>query len=331
MKKILLVSVLLGLLAGCSDKTPELPPTPPKAENKAQVGVDEKTGMAVVDPTKGDAVNEADRIGRLIQERYPNMDLVSIKPVGDEKVGLFEIQATQFNGRAAYTDKDLKFFLVGGDLYVSNEKNEMVSLSAPAKNDFFESKLKELPLDWALTYKVGAGERTLLMFSDPDCPKCAAQETFFLKNAERANLTLRILPMPLTRIHPDAADKARAILCSSNPTGNWNRWMTASAEVRADWPKFAKTLDNKDLACEHAQIVDKVVGITQELDLNETPTLLFENGSIYKGLLDDLDALDKAFAFVQDNFAQNPSAPRVIPPALNWKAMAEQNQAKDKK
>lgn len=324
MRKILMIGLLAGVLSACSNQEPPLPVEAPKAKNEAQIGVDESTGLPVVDPTQGEPINEPDRIGRLINERFPKMDIISVKSIGDEKAGLFEIQASQFEGRAVYTNRTLDFFLVGGDLYVTNEQNEMVNLAVGARNDHFEEVLKKLPFNEALTYKVGAGQRTLVMFSDPDCPNCAAQEEFFGKNAERANLTLRILPMPLTRLHPEAADKARAILCSSNPTYSWTHWMTSPPAVRANWPKFAKdNLDNTSLTCDYAAMVDKVVELTQEIEFNETPILMFENGMVYKGLLNDIDKLDQAFNLVDESFATNPTAPRVIPPAVDWVKLDE--------
>lgn len=71
--------------------------------------------------------------------------------------------------------------------------------------------VKSLPLNQAIKYVKGKGERTLYIFSDPDCPYCQRLEQNMVGVD---NVTVYIFLYPLTSLHPNAEKVSNQIWCS---------------------------------------------------------------------------------------------------------------------
>lgn len=89
-------------------------------------------------------------------------------------------------------------------------------------------------LDLSKALVIGHGPKTVIEFTDPDCPFCRKAAAYF---ATRTDVTLYIFFMPLSK-HPAAKRKARYILSQSDPA-------TAYGEVMAGY------LDNVDIRTLH--------------------------------------------------------------------------------
>lgn len=330
----LVFSLSLGL-AACNQ--PPSPPVTPKAAvsphkavapahvatvlapavsaTTAVVGQDDANGLPLVDPTKGPAVNPSDAVGRLLMEKYPQIALISVEPVPG--VDLFEIRAQQWtDGTVGYTNKSVDYVYVNGDLFLGSA-GSIHNYTKENANTRAYKLIKQLPFDRALTYTYGAGARKIVVFEDPDCPECQALEEDIKRIGPALNLTVVVIPMPLTRVHPNAEQHARYLLCTTNPEGAWNEWMT-NADSRKDWTAFAaKYPANPN--CPRASAVDTMLVLGEQMGLNQTPTIMFENGMVFKGR-PTIDELEKSFQFVAAAQANGqgvsaPSATAVPPPA----------------
>ena len=71
--------------------------------------------------------------------------------------------------------------------------------------------VKSLPLNQAIKYVKGKGERTLYIFSDPDCPYCQRLEQNMVGVD---NVTVYVFLYPLTSLHPNAEKVSNQIWCS---------------------------------------------------------------------------------------------------------------------
>ena len=309
----LLAASLALVLAACGgDKADPAPAVTPVADtpNEAAVGQDALTGQQVVDPTKGPAINDSDAVGRLLMEKYPVMEVIAVEPVADKE--LFEIRVAQWDeGVVGYTDRNVSYIYVNGNLYVGRE-NGLYNYTLESANARAYGLLKQLPFDKALTFTYGAGRRNVVIFEDPDCPRCQDMEQEFKQVGAALNMTVKVLPFPLTQLHPEAADRARHIFCTDNPEGAWSEWMT-SAETRKDWAAFTQR-HPADPSCERGRAVDQVLAVADKMGLNQTPVLLFDNGMTFEGQ-PTLEQLEQAFGFVEQAMAQGQGVSAPASPA----------------
>ena len=321
---LLAVSLAL-ILSACGDKTaapaPATEPTaPPAANTDAAIGEDGLTGQPVVDPSKGPPINESDAVGRRLMEKYPAMELMGVDPVPG--TNLYEIRTTQWEaGTVGYTDEDVTYVYVNGDLYIG-KSGEIQNYTQQNANSRVFGLIQQLPFDKALTFTYGAGRRTVVIFEDPDCPRCQDMEQEFKQIGAALNMTVRVLPFPLTQLHPEAEQRARHIFCADNPEGAWSEWMT-SADARKDWAAFAER-HPADPNCERGKAVDQVLAVADRLGLNQTPILMFDNGMTFEGQ-PTIEELERSFQFVEQAKANGQgisappqaSAPSAAPPATS--------------
>ena len=297
---LLALALAVLFLPACSDPPP--PSTSPKPiapAPSAVVGTDPTSGRPVVDPGKGPAINASDEVGRRLMAKYPEMKLLGVEQVPN--LPLFEVRTTQWSDRTVgYTDKDVSYVYVNGDLYIG-EPGGIINYSKQSANARVYKLIEQLPFQQALTFTYGAGARTLVVFEDPDCPRCQEFEADLKAAGAALNMTVKIMPMPLSQLHPQADAKSRHLLCTANPEAAWGEWMT-SASARKDWAAFSRKYP-ADPACPRAGMVDRVMAVAEQLGFNQTPILLFDNGMTFNGR-PTLEELERSFTFVEQAKAQ---------------------------
>jgi len=298
--RVMALAACLSLsLAACSDKAPAPAPKPapaaaPAVDPNAAVVGEGPSGQTIVDPSKGPAVNDSDAVGRRIHELYPAMTVASVQPM--EALPMFEIRIREWGlDKVGYTDKNVSYIYFDGELYTGDAKN-FRNVSRERKNERVIELIKQLPFNKALSYTFGSGERTLVVFEDPDCPECMALENDFKKAGAALNMTLKVLPMPLNELHPQAEQRARYMLCTANPEAVWNAWVTTPMDKR-DWAKFSAQYP-ATAGCERAKAVDEVWAVSEQLGLNQTPILMFDNGMTFNGRA-TMEELEKSFAYIE--------------------------------
>lgn len=115
----------------------------------------------------------------------------------------------------------------------------------------------KLPLKDAIKEVRGTGERKLVVFSDPFCPYCKRLE----KNLQQINnVTIYTFLYPLK---PNAKSASESIWCAKNPVQAWNDAML-------------KNIQPTKQTCENP--IKRNLDLGDELELNGTPTIIFENG-----------------------------------------------------
>jgi thiol:disulfide interchange protein DsbC len=119
-----------------------------------------------------------------------------------------------------------------------------------------------LPLDQAIKVVKGNGSRKLVVFSDPDCPFCKRLEQRELVNI--TDVTIYTFLFPLEQLHPDAANKSKAIWCSTDRAKAWTDWV-----INSQLPKTTQTCDTP---------IDKIATLGRKLGVSSTPTLIFSDG-----------------------------------------------------
>lgn len=190
---------------------------------------------------------------KTIEATYPKVRVQSITKT--PYAGLYEVF---LDGQIIYTDEKLNFLIVEGRLIDPKNKRD---ITAERLDELTKVNFAALPLDKAIKVVKGNGSRKLVVFSDPDCPYCKKLEQKDL--ASITDVTIYTFLYPLEELHPDAANKSRAIWCSQDKAKAWQEWM-----LNGQLPK-SKECDAP---------LDEVASLGRKLGITSTPTLIFENG-----------------------------------------------------
>lgn len=191
---------------------------------------------------------------KAIENAYPKMSVESI--VKTPYAGLYEVY---MNGQIVYTDEKFSFLIAEGHLVDSKTKKDVTTdrLADLSKIDF-----SSLPLEQAIKVVKGNGSRKMAVFSDPDCPFCKRLEQNELSNI--TDVTIYTFLMPLEQLHPDAANKAKAIWCASDRSKAWQDWA-----LNGQLPKKSSNCDAP---------LEKVATLARKLGVTSTPTIFFADG-----------------------------------------------------
>jgi thiol:disulfide interchange protein DsbC len=191
---------------------------------------------------------------KAIENAYPKMTVESI--VKTPYSGLYEVY---MNGQIVYTDEKFSFLIAEGHLVDSKTKKDVTTerLADLSKIDF-----DRLPFDQAIKVVKGNGSRKMAVFSDVDCPFCKRLEQNELSTI--TDVTIYTFLMPLDQLHPDAANKSKAIWCAADRTKAWQDWI-----LNGQLPKKAGN-------CEVP--LDKVAALAKKLGVTSTPTIFFADG-----------------------------------------------------
>ncbi len=201
---------------------------------------------------------------------FPQLKLDSITE--SQIKGVYEVISGQ-NVFYFYPEKDL---LLVGDLYTSTGQNITGEKKRDLKAKFQEKaieKIKDLPLEKAV--KVGNGPKTVIEFTDPDCPYCRKASEALKK---RTDITRYVFLTPLA--HPAAISKVHYVLSSKDQEMAYHEMMEGKP-VPASSKEYSKAV--KDQAEEY-------LNIARSLAIDGTPTF-FINGQQVVGA--DMDRINE--------------------------------------
>ena len=202
---------------------------------------------------------EATAIRKAFEQKFPgsSIGVISKSPY----FGLFEVQ---LDNQMVYTDAKAKYIIVGSVYDVDNK----VNLTEKRMRKVNRVDIASLPLDLAFKRVKGNGERTLIVFSDADCPFCAKLENE-LKPVN--NVTIYTFLYPIDQLHPDSARKSRIIWCADDKVKAWDAFFANGA-----LPDNAGECDNP---------LERTHALGEKLRVQATPTLIFADGSIVPGAI----------------------------------------------
>ncbi len=210
--------------------------------------------------------------------------------------GLYEVN---LYGRAAYTDEKASFMLTGGSLISTQTLEDLTKKGA--KRHLRDGFLG-IPKDLAIKTVYGKGERSLVVFENPDCPNCQRQHEIWAKNPEGLNATVYTFLVEL-KSKPDSARKAAFIACSKSPGALWGDWMAGRGGLPLEKsPDGSMRLAaGADASCpsgtEHLAAARQVF---EGFEFTGTPSFIFENGWTGRGWM-SLEEFESAFAKVRQD------------------------------
>lgn len=162
--------------------------------------------------------NNSSELKENLLKTFPNM-----KNLGDIKEspvkGLYEVTAGE---QVFYYSND--GYLMFGEIWTKEGKN----LTSEAKEKFIAQKIRNIPLDKAV--KLGSGPKTVIEFTDPDCPYCRNVDKYL---SGRTDITRYIYFFPLRQIHPDAEKKSRYILSQADKAKAFSDVISGSLDSKS--------------------------------------------------------------------------------------------------
>lgn len=207
---------------------------------------------------------------------FPQLKLDSITE--SQIKGVYEVISGQ-NVFYFYPEKDL---LLVGDMYTSAGQNITGEKKRDLKAKFQEKaleKIKDLPLEKAV--KVGNGPKTVIEFTDPDCPYCRKASEVLKK---RTDITRYVFLTPLA--HPAAISKVHYILSFQSPKNR--EWayheMMEGKPVPTPAAEYSKAV--KDQAEEY-------LSIARSLAIDGTPTFFISGQQVVGADMDRINELLK--------------------------------------
>lgn len=195
------------------------------------------------------------------KERYPKTKVhtFSLTPVP----GIFEAAVGK---EVIYFDKTARFLFSGRLLDM--EKGQ--DLTDQRLKDIRRIDIKKLPLDKAVKEVKGNGSRTLIVFTDVDCPYSRK----LAKTLEEVtDITVYTFLFPLVSIHPEAKAKSDAVWCDAD---------SVKALSKALKGESINAVANNPIC---SSPVESTLKLAAELGIGGTPTLINGLGDRTAGAL----------------------------------------------
>ena len=123
-------------------------------------------------------------------------------------------------------------------------------------------------LDLGKSITIGSGPKTVIEFTDPECPFCRKASKYF---EGRSDVTRYVFFNPL-RIHPRAKEKARFILSMPDKAKAYHDVMSGKMDAT---PELASTPEG-------AKLQEEQLEIAKKSKVGSTPTFMI-NGRIIVG------------------------------------------------
>jgi thiol:disulfide interchange protein DsbC len=205
------------------------------------------------------AIADEAAVKQRVQASFPGAEIQSITKTSF--AGLYEIVMGE---RVFYADENADYFFIGSIFDTKNQRN----LTEERVQKLMAVKFDTLPLDSAIKIVKGNGKRKMAVFSDPDCPYCKKLEQDMSKVTD---VTIYVLLYPIAELHPDSANKAKAIWCAPDKAKAWNEWM-----LKGNLPKNEGTCDTP---------IAKLGELGKKLRVYGTPTIIFADGRRVPGAI----------------------------------------------
>jgi thiol:disulfide interchange protein DsbC len=204
------------------------------------------------------AFADEEAIRKVFKEKFPELTVEKVTKTPYSN--LYEVFAQD---QIVYTDEKASFLMMGRLVDIKSGQD----VTAERRGDLTRVNFGDLPLNLAMKIVKGNGKRKVAVFSDPDCPYCKRLEKDMAKVTD---VTIYMFLYPIDSLHPNAAEKARAVWCSADQVKSWNELM-----LNGVVPKESKCDDP----------IDKIAAVGEKYRITGTPTLIFPNGRKVPGAI----------------------------------------------
>jgi thiol:disulfide interchange protein DsbC len=173
-----------------------------------------------------------------------------------------------------YTDKEMKYILVGNLLSLADKKN----ITRERQQEFMklsQEEVKELEKHTDFVFGKVGSQKYIYLFTDPDCPFCRRSEPIVEKWANEKGVEIRVILFPLP-IHPQAFEKSVSLICD-----------------KKGWEEYKSGYNSKNQCEDGKRKIESNLQLAEKYGINGTPTFVGMNGKIHAGVPteQDLDRL----------------------------------------
>jgi thiol:disulfide interchange protein DsbC len=133
-------------------------------------------------------------------------------------------------------------------------------------------------LDLSKSITIGSGAKTVIEFTDPDCPYCRKASKYF---EGRSDVTRHIFFYPLPR-HPKAKEKAQYVLSQMDRGAAYREVMSGKMDAVHNF---------EGIISKGIKLLEEQVDIAKKHKVDSTPTFMI-NGRIIEGF--DLKKIEEA-------------------------------------
>jgi thiol:disulfide interchange protein DsbC len=216
-------------------------------------------GVFVMAVGSAQAGNPEDGIRKNLQAKFPEANSLAINkiPAGS----LYEVVVDE--EFVFYTDDKVNFIL-NGNLFDGKTRRNLTEIKM---RELHKAQFDKLPFDSAIKVVKGNGKRVMAIFSDVDCPFCRRLEG---ELAKVTDVTIYTFLYPIDSLHPNAAQKSKAVWCSPDRAKAWNDLISKGIE-----PKNPGTCDTP---------LPKILELGARMGIQGTPALFFADGRRVPGL-----------------------------------------------
>ncbi len=220
-------------------------------------------------PLQGIA-KDHNQIEENLKKNFPQLTIeeISASPVS----GLYQVMAS---GNILYATQDGRYIIAGDLIDLQNGQN---NLSEGARKTSRLKSLKGIEEENMLTFAAKKPEYVVTVFTDVDCGYCRKLHAEMSKLND-LGITVRYLAFPRAGESSETAEKMSKIWCAKNKQQAFND-------------------ANNDKAVEGSVCPDRSIArgyeLGQAMGINGTPTLVFEDGTIFPGYLPPEKLLEAA-------------------------------------
>lgn len=201
----------------------------------------------------------------LLKEIIPNATIIEVK--NSPFKGFWEVDIETGGKKGLlYVDFSKKYIFAGSIIDIKAKRN----LSQERFTELNRIDVASIPLDDALILGSKDAKHKIIVFDDPDCPFCAKLHQEMKKVVEERKDIAFYLKMYPLKIHPNAYEKAKAIVCEKSIA------LLEDAFAKKEIPK-AK--------CE-TKVIDENIKLAERLGISGTPAMVFPNGNLVSGAMD---------------------------------------------
>lgn len=201
------------------------------------------------------------QIEEKIKKQFPQLtvDEITASPID----GLYQVNAS---GNIVYVTKDGRF-LVAGDIYDLNDAQNNLTETARKKTRL--NSLKSIDEASMIVFAAKKPEYVVTVFTDVDCSYCRKLHTD-VKTLNDLGVTIRYLAFPRTGPDSPTAEKMNKIWCMKDKKQAFNN-------ANEDKPVEGTICPNNGVL--------RGYELGTAMGINGTPTLVFEDGTVFPGYL----------------------------------------------
>ncbi len=216
-------------------------------------------------------------IEKALADRFKGAPIKGVR--ASSMPGLFE---AMIGDDMIYFDAKVSHFIVGNLVDASN----MTNLTEQRVAELNAIDVKQLPIENAIKFVRGKGERVMYVFTDVDCPFCTRLEQTI---QSMDNVTVYNFMFPIDSLHPQAHKKQAGIWCAKDRLQAWQDGVLNK--------KFDATVKTD---CSNPVEATKALGA--KLGVRATPTFFLADGRMVAGAIPK-DRLEAALAGAQERVA----------------------------